>query len=230
MREERSAGGELRRRGAQEERSGRGGQRRPGAARGSGRLPWACWAWPVPGPPCTPGWAQVWGECCAGKPLPAASLAQWEAVTFLGGVPAHIFLSQIRAEACQEINSGPAMLLLSVLTQRALLPLLAPTRSSGLPASSPQFHFRLPVPQLQPQRCCWTPAPHSPAMGPPAAQEVIKETAKPTQHGVFIPALCLTGHTAFLLLLIAEITLEKPLRAQGQTSGAVLIVPGECYL
>lgn len=55
-----------------------------------------------------------------------------------------------------------------------------------------------------------SPAPHSPAMGPSAGQQVIKEIAKTTQHRVFIPALCLlSGHTAFLLSLIAEITLEK---------------------
>lgn len=68
-----------------------------------------------------------------------------------GGVPAHIFLSQIRAEACQEIHSEPAMLLLSVPTPRALLALLPPTLSLGLPSSSPQLHVRLLVPQLQPQ-------------------------------------------------------------------------------
>lgn len=138
------------------------------------------------------GWARALGGCwhgCAGKPRPAASLARWEAVTFLGDVPARIFLSQIRAEACQEIHSEPAMLLLSVPTQRALLSLLPPTPSSGPPPSSPQLHVRLPVPRLQPQRCCWSPAPHSPAMGSPAGQEVIKETAKPHSTG------CLFQHS-----------------------------------
>lgn len=95
---------------------------------------------PAPAQPgqsgCRAGHSTGVGACWqgwAGKPLPAASLAQWEAVTFLGGVPAHIFLSQIRAEACQEIHSEPVLLLLSVLTQRARLALLPLNPSSGLP-------------------------------------------------------------------------------------------------
>lgn len=119
-------------------------------------LLWSCTCW-VAGLLWVPGWAQVMGGCwqgSAGKPLLAGSLALWEAVTFLEGVPAHIFLSQIRAEACQEIHSEPAMLLLSVLTQRALLALLPPTPSLGLHPSSPQLNVWLLVPQLQPPQCC----------------------------------------------------------------------------
>lgn len=119
-------------------------------------LPCPCTCW-VSGLLWMLGWAQVVGGCwqgSAGKPLLAGSLALWEAVTFLEGVPAHIFLSQIRAEACQEIHSEPAMLLLSVLTQRALLALLPPTPSLRLHPSSPQLNVWLVVPQLQPPQCC----------------------------------------------------------------------------
>lgn len=106
------------------------------AGAGLGRLPWPCLGRAVAGA------GRCW-QGCAGKPLPAISLAPWEVVTFLGGVPAHIFLSQIRAEACQEIHSEPAMLLLNVPAQKALLALLAPAPFPGLPPS-PQLRARLP--------------------------------------------------------------------------------------
>ena len=147
---------------------------------------------PVTGPPRAA--AERWWQRDAGKAeleslTRAVSLVQQEAVTFLGGVPAHIFLSQIRVEACQEIQSEPAMLLLSVPALRALQVLLPLSPSWGLPPSCPGPHVSPPGPQLLPQGR--SPAPHSPAMGPaepgpPVEQKVIKETtAKNTVQGVY---------------------------------------------
>jgi len=69
-----------------------------------------------------------------------------QAVTFLGSVPACIFLSQIRVEACQEIQSEPAMLPPSAPAPRALQALLPCPPPGGFPP--------LPSgPQLLPQRC-----------------------------------------------------------------------------
>lgn len=50
-------------------------------------------------------------------------------MTSPGRVPAHVFLSQIRAEACQEIQSEPSRLLLGVPALRALQVPLLPASS-----------------------------------------------------------------------------------------------------
>lgn len=76
----------------------------------------------------------------------AVSLVRQEAVTFLGLVPACVFLSQIRAEAYQEIQPEPTrlLLLLGVLALRALQALLPLSRSWGLPLSCPGPHVGHP--------------------------------------------------------------------------------------